>query len=84
MTSSAASSSLTACSTADEGPAALTAEAVAPTLAALDASDPEQVALGNLGAALYAQDEGAAEPAALRHQRSALRDQLDVKSLHAL
>ena len=53
-------------------------------MASLDASDPEQVALGNQGAALYAQDEGAAEPAALRHQRSALRDQLDVASLHAL
>ncbi len=58
--------------------------ALVTAIASLDASDPEQVALGNLGAALYAQDEGAAEPAALRHQRSALRDQLDVKSLHAL
>lgn len=58
--------------------------ALVTAMASLDASDPEQVALGNLGAALYAQDEGAAEPAALRHQRSALRDQLDVKSLHAL
>ncbi len=58
--------------------------ALVTAIASLDASDPEQVALGNLGAALYAQNEGAAEPAALRHQRSALRDQLDVKSLHAL
>lgn len=58
--------------------------ALVTAMASLDASDPEQVALGNLGAALYAHDEGAAEPAALRHQQSALRDQLDVASLHAL
>ena len=58
--------------------------ALVTAIASLDASDPEQVALGNLGAALYAQDEGAAEPAALTHQQSDLRGQLDVASLHAL
>lgn len=57
--------------------------ALVTAMASLDASDAEQVALGNLGAALYAKDEGAAEPAALRRQQAALRGQLDVTSLHA-
>lgn len=48
----------------------------------LDAGDPEQVALGNLGAALYASNEGASEPAALAHQQSALRALLDVAGAH--
>jgi MoxR-like ATPase len=42
-------------------------------LESLDASDPAQVALGNLGAALYAHDEGASEPALLTRQQSVLR-----------
>jgi MoxR-like ATPase len=54
--------------------------ALVTTMGALDASNPEQVALGNLGAALYAQDEGAAAPAALVRQQSALRTQLDITS----
>lgn len=58
--------------------------ALVAAMASLDAADPEQVALGNLGAALYAHDEGAAEPAALRHQQSALRGHLDTTSPHAL
>lgn len=48
-----------------------------------DAGDPEQVALGNLGAALYARDEGAARPAALARQQSALRTLLDPAAGHA-
>lgn len=49
----------------------------------LDASDPAQVALGNLGAALYAQDERASEPTSLTRQQSELRAQLDVADIHA-
>ena len=58
--------------------------ALVTALGALDAGNPEQVALGNLGAALYAQDEGAAAPAALVRQQSALRAQLDVTSPHVV
>ena len=54
--------------------------ALVTAMGALDAGNPEQVALGNLGAALYAQDEGAAAPAALVRQQSALRTQLDITS----
>ncbi len=57
--------------------------ALVTAIASLDTGDPEQVALGNLGAALYAHDEGAAEPAALRRQQSALRAQLEVTNSHA-
>jgi hypothetical protein len=53
-------------------------------MGALDAGDPAQVALGNLGAALYAHDEGASEPASLTRQQSALRAQLDVADDHAV
>ncbi len=58
--------------------------ALVTAMGALDAGNPEQVALGNLGAALYAQDEGAAAPAALVRQQSALRSQLDVTSPHVV
>lgn len=47
------------------------------SVAALDADDPAQAALGNLGIALFAEDEGAAEPASLEAQQAALRAQLD-------
>jgi MoxR-like ATPase len=49
----------------------------------LDARDPTQVALGNLGAALYMKDEGAADPAALQAQQRRLRALLDVAEDHA-
>jgi MoxR-like ATPase len=49
----------------------------------LDARDPAQVALGNLGAALYMKDEGAADPAALQAQQRRLRALLDVAEDHA-
>ena len=49
----------------------------------LDASDPAQVALGNLGSALYLSDEGASEPALLVRQQAALRERLDVGDAHA-
>lgn len=57
--------------------------ALVAAVGALDADDPEQVALGNLGSALYANDEGACDPAALTRQRSALRALLDTASDHA-
>ena len=57
--------------------------ALVAAMGALDAGDPAQVALGNLGAALYAHDEGASEPASLTRQQSALRAQLDVADDHA-
>lgn len=57
--------------------------ALVAAMAALDTSDPEQVALGNLGAALYANDEGAAEPVALLRQQSALRMQIVMPGDHA-
>ena len=50
---------------------------------ALDTGDPDQVALGNLGAALYARDDGASEPALLTRLQSALRAQLDRADDHA-
>lgn len=53
------------------------------TLERLDAADPAQVALGNLGAALYMKDEGAADPAALQAQQRRLRALLDVAEDHA-
>ncbi len=58
--------------------------ALVAAMGALDAGDPAQVALGNLGAALYAHDEGASEPASLTRQQSALRAQLDVADDHAV
>ena len=57
--------------------------ALVAAVSALDAGDPEQVALGNLGAALYAHDEGACEPTALTRQQSALRALLDATDDHA-
>jgi len=57
--------------------------ALVAAVGALDAGDPKQVALGNLGAALYAHDEGASEPGALRRQQSALRGQLEAVDSHA-
>lgn len=57
--------------------------ALVAALGALDTGDPDQVALGNLGAALYAHDEDAAEPALLTRQQSALRAQLAVADDHA-
>ena len=53
------------------------------TLDALDGADPEAVALGNLGAALYASDEGAAAPTQLERQQHALREHLDSGARHA-
>ncbi len=53
------------------------------TLEGFDARDPAQVALGNLGAALYMEDENAADPAALRAQQQRLRALLDASDLHA-
>lgn len=47
------------------------------TLEGFDAGDPEQLALGNLGAALYLQDEGAADPTALIAQHGRMRALLD-------
>jgi hypothetical protein len=46
--------------------------ALVAAMGSLDADDPAQVALGNLGAAFYAHDEGASEPAALTRQQSVL------------
>ena len=57
--------------------------ALVAAMGALDASDPQQVALGNLGAALYAHDEGASAPATLARQQSALRAHLDAIDAHA-
>jgi MoxR-like ATPase len=57
--------------------------ALVTAIGSLDAGNAEQVALGNLGAALYAHDEGAAEPAALTRQQAALRAQLASTSPHA-
>lgn len=57
--------------------------ALVAAMAALDDGDPAQVALGNLGAALYAHDEGASEPATLTRQQSALRALLDATDAHA-
>lgn len=57
--------------------------ALVTAVGALDASDPEQVALGNLGAALYTHDEGASEPAALGRQQSVLRAHLETLDSHA-
>jgi len=57
--------------------------ALVAAIGSLDASDPAQVALGNLGAALYAHDEGAAEPGTLERQQSALRAHLDVMDSNA-
>jgi len=57
--------------------------ALASAVGALDAGDPAQVALGNLGAALYASDEGASEPAALARQQSTLRGLLDATNADA-
>lgn len=57
--------------------------ALVAAMGALDAGDPAQVALGNLGAALYAHDEGASEPAALTRHQSALRALLDATDAHA-
>lgn len=57
--------------------------ALVAAVGALDANDQEQVALGNLGAALYAHDEGACEPTALTRQQSALRALLDATDDHA-
>lgn len=53
-------------------------EALVRGLEALDTRDPDQVALGNLGAALYAHDEGASEPAQLLSQQASLRALLAV------
>jgi len=53
------------------------------TLEGLDAGDPAQVALGNLGAALYMDDENAADPAALTAQHARLRALLDASDAHA-
>jgi len=53
------------------------------TLEGFDGRDPAQVALGNLGAALYMKDEGAADPAALTAQRERLRALLGTPDVHA-
>jgi MoxR-like ATPase len=53
-------------------------EALVASLGALDSLDPAQVALGNLGATLYARDEGASEPALLARQQANLRERLAV------
>lgn len=57
--------------------------ALVATLGALDTGDPAQVALGNLGAALYAHDEGACVPAALKRQQAMLRALLSEGERHA-
>ncbi len=57
--------------------------ALVTAMEALDTGDPAQVALGNLGAALYAHDDGASEPASLARLQSALRAQLDLADDHA-
>jgi hypothetical protein len=57
--------------------------ALVATLGALDTGDPAQVALGNLGAALYAHDEGACVPAALKRQQGVLRALLSEAERHA-
>jgi hypothetical protein len=57
--------------------------ALVTAMEALDTGDPAQVALGNLGAALYAHDDGASDPASLARLKSALRAQLDLADDHA-
>ena len=57
--------------------------ALVTAMEALDPGDPAQVALGNLGAALYAHDDGASDPASLARLQSALRAQLDLADDHA-
>ena len=57
--------------------------ALVTAMEALDTGDPDQVALGNLGAALYAHDDGASEPELLTRLQSALRAQLDLADDHA-
>lgn len=57
-------------------------EALLGALGSLDASDPAQVALGNLGAALYAADEAASDPKRLLAQRNALRTRLRPRRGH--
>jgi MoxR-like ATPase len=57
--------------------------ALVTTLATLDAKDADQVALGNLGAALYVRNEWASDPAQLRPLQAALRAQLNVEPAHA-
>lgn len=61
-----------------------TFNALVAALEALDADDPDQVALGNLGVALYAEDESASEPSLLVRQQSALRAQLHLADDHAV
>ncbi len=56
---------------------------VVKALDALDSSDPTQVALGNLGVALYQHNENAAEPTALARQQQTLRMQLQALDDHA-
>ena len=48
------------------------------TLASLDETDPEQVALGNLASALYREDDGAARPARLLRQHTAIIGRLEA------
>ena len=57
--------------------------ALVAALGAMDPADPDQVALGNLGAALYLSDEGASRPELLRRQQAALRERLDPEGGHA-
>jgi len=57
--------------------------ALVTAMEALDPGDPAKVALGNLGAALYAHDDGASDPASLARLQSALRAQLDLADDHA-
>jgi hypothetical protein len=57
--------------------------ALVTAMEALDTGDPAQVALGNLGATLYAHDDGASDPASLARLQSALRAQLDLADDHA-
>jgi MoxR-like ATPase len=52
--------------------------ALVKVISALDEKDPEQVALGNLAAALYCDDEDACRPDALQRQQAALRAKLDT------
>lgn len=56
--------------------------ALVTALEELDASDPDAVALGNLGAALYLTDEGAAAPELLQRQQHALREELAAGARH--
>lgn len=57
--------------------------ALVAAVATLDTRDAEQVALGNLGSALYACDEGASEPTMLKRQQSTLRAHLGMTGDHA-